>query len=231
MFGRSRPKAFKPYPLGATKPRRRVPRWLVWLVVGVVLGAGSLLYVQQEYMPARLSVGESERLTMQASQLSEALAQAQAQLEQSNAQLAVQQAQSEDLAGRLTKAQTALKPLQDDLALLQEVLPADPRGGDMQIRAGRFYNENGALSYHLVVTREDASQPFKGAVQFTVEGRYPNGRTATVNLDPITQELGEYQNVQGTVALPDGMQARQITTRITSDDGRVQAMRVINSRN
>lgn len=230
MFGRSKPKAFKPYALGASRPRRRVPRWLIWLFLGMVIGAGGLLYVQQELMPQRLSVQASEQLTRQASELGTSLAQTRTELEQARQSLAAQQAKSDDLAGRLSLAQAELAPLQEDLALLQQVLPADPRGGDLQIRAGRFFNESGKLAYHLVLTREDVASPFKGTVQFAVEGRYPNGRSATVELDPIQLDLDDYRNFQGQVALPDGMHASQITTRVLNGDGRLQAMRIINSR-
>src|SRR5690606_24937425 len=133
----------------------------------------------------RLSPGESRQITAQAAQLSTSLSQTQAQLDQVTQELAAQQKLTETLSLSLAQAQTALKPLQEDLALLQEVLPADPRGGDLQIRAGRFYNEDDGLSYHMVLTQDTSNQAFKGALQFVVQGRYPNGRTASVTLDPL----------------------------------------------
>lgn len=231
MFGRSTRKPFKPYPLGASRPRRRLPGWLVALVVGTVGGAAGLLYVQQEHMAPRLSASESAQIASQAAQMSAALAQTQAQLEQANKELAARQAENEELAQSLAQARAALKPLQEDLALLQEVLPADPRGGPLQIRAGRFYNEGQGLSYHVVLTQEEAARAFKGSLQFVVQGRYPNGRTASVPLDPLPLEVAGFQNVHGSVPLPDGLQASQITTRVLNGDGSTSAMRIINSRN
>lgn len=232
MFGRSSRKPFKPYTLGASKPRRRLPGWLVALVLGFVGGAAGLLYVQQEHMAPRLSAGESQQITMQAAQMSDALAKTQAQLDQANKDLVAKQAENENLSQNLARAQTALKPLQEDLALLQEVLPADPRGGDLQIRAGRFYNEAEGLSYHVVLTQnESAKAAFEGSLQFVVQGRYPNGRTASLALDPVPLEVAGFQNMHGTVPLPDGLQASQITTRVLNGDGATSAMRVINSRN
>src|SRR5690606_31510311 len=182
-------------------------------------------------MAPRLSARESEQITMQAAQLSAALAQSQSQLEQASKELTAQQALNESLSQDLARARTALEPLQEDLALLQEVLPADPRGGDLQIRAGRFYNKDDGLSYHMVLTQNEPEQTFKGSLQFVVQGRYPNGRTASVTLDPLPLELSDFQNVRGTVPLPDGMQASQITTRVLNGDGATSAMRVINTRN
>nr|MBF0681088.1 hypothetical protein [Pseudomonas sp.] len=82
-----------------------------------------------------------------------------------------------------------------------------------------------------VLTQNEPEQAFKGSLQFVVQGRYPNGRTASVTLDPMPLELTEFQNVRGTVPLPDGMQASQITTRVLNGDGATSAMRVINTRN
>lgn len=231
MFGRSKSTSFKPYTFGDKKPARRLPRWLLWLVVGMVVGVASVLFVQQEYMPPRLTAKQSEQLTMQFTQVSTALQHTQAQLEQANQQLSQQRAREQSLMGDLERARAALKPLQDDLELLQDVLPPDPRGGNLQIRAGRYFNRDGNLAYHLVLTRAQGSAAFKGTVRFAVEGRYPNGRTAAITLDPIPLQVDRYENVQGEVALPDGMHARQITSRILDANGRVHAMRVINARN
>lgn len=231
MFGRSKSTTFTPYSFGHKKPARRVPRWLLWLLIGMVAGAAGVLFVQQEYMPPRLTAKQSEQLTAQHAQVSVALQQANAQLEQVNQQLSQQRSREQGLVGELERARAALKPLQDDLELLQDVLPPDPRGGNLQIRAGRYFNRDGRLSYHLVLTREQGNAPFQGTVQFAVEGRYPNGRTATITLDPIPLKVDRYENVQGDAALPDGMHARQITSRILDANGRMQAMRVINARN
>jgi len=230
MFGRSKSTTFKPYSLGQRKPRRRFPRWLLWLLIGVVLGALGVIFVQQEYMPPRLTAKQSEQITVQYEQASVALQQTRSQLEEANRQLAEQRSREQGLVGGLERARASLQPLQDDLLLLQEVLPPDPRGGDLQIRAGRFYNRDGKLSYHLVLTRE-SSGGFAGNIQFAVEGQYPNGRSATVTLDPIAAQVDLYSNVQGEVALPDGLRARQITIRVLDGNDRVQAMRVINARN
>lgn len=231
MFGRSKSTNFKPYTFGQKKPARRMPRWLLWLLVGMVAGVFGVLFVQEEYLPPRLTAKQSEQITSQYTQVSTALQQTHAQLEQANQQLNQQREREQKLVAELEQARAALKPLQDDLELLQEVLPPDPRGGDLQIRAGRYFNRDGKLAYHLVLTRAQNGPAFKGTVQFAVEGRYPNGRTATVTLDPIPLQVGRYQNVQGEVALPDGLYARQITSRIQDAQGRTHAMRVINARN
>jgi len=202
----------------------------VALVLGLASGAAGLLYVQQEHMAPRLSVRESQELMAQISQLGTALADTQARLDKTSQDLAVHQARNEELSQSLAQARTAIEPLQRDISLLQEVLPPDPRGGDLQIRAGRFYNRDEGLSYHVVLSQEEQDSAFKGALQFVVQGRYPNGRAASVEIDPMPLEFDDLRNLQGTVDLPEGMHATQITTSVLNGDGSTGAMRVINTR-
>ena len=42
-------------------------------------------------------------------------------------------------------------------------------------------------------------------MNFNVMGRYPNGRTGYIDLDPIDIKLGRYLHAQGSVELPSGM--------------------------
>src|SRR5690606_35903613 len=200
-------------------------------VLGLAGGAAGLLYVQEEHMAPRLSVNESQELMAQVSQLGVALKETQARLDRTSQNLAAYQAENEALSQSLASAKTAIEPLQRDISLLQEVLPPDPRGGDLQIRAGRFYNRDEGLSYHVVLSQEEQDRVFKGTLQFVVQGRYPNGRAASVEIDPMPLEFDDFRNLQGTVALPDGMQATQITTRVLNGYGSTRAMRLINTRN
>src|SRR5439155_11951312 len=53
MFGQSKAVIFEPY--GRRRSRRTVPRWLVLLLSGIVVGAGGVVFVQERYLPPRLS--------------------------------------------------------------------------------------------------------------------------------------------------------------------------------
>lgn len=229
MFGRSKPKPFKPYALNGGKRKRRIPRWLLWMTTGLVLGVAAVIYVQQNYLPERLTPEESARLTDQLRRTQAALHETRALLETTQRELDASNDQIKVLTAELDDARAALAPLMQDVKLLQEVLPPDPRGGDLQIRAGRFYNQGDELAYHVVLTQNNKGV-FKGNLQFTVEGRYPNGRVATVDLDPIDVAIDDYQNVFGRVPLPDGLRARQITVRVLDPDNGTRAMRIINPR-
>src|SRR3546814_16356789 len=62
MLGSSKQNVFKPMPYGSTRRTRRIPRWLVLILTGIVLGAGGLLFLQKSYGPTRLTVEQSEQL-------------------------------------------------------------------------------------------------------------------------------------------------------------------------
>ena len=62
MFGSSKRNTFKPTAYGSSRRKRRIPRWLLLILTGIVLGAGGLLFMQKSYGPQRLTVEQSEQL-------------------------------------------------------------------------------------------------------------------------------------------------------------------------
>ena len=78
---------------------------------------------------------------------------------------------------------------------------------------------------------DPSAATFEGRMTFVVEGRYPNGRSNTITLDPIEFNVDHYQYVKGSVPLPDGMTARLVTIRITQGEStRLSATRTIRVR-
>ena len=61
-FGSSKRSVFKPTAYGNSRRPRRIPRWLVLMLTGVVLGSGGLLFLQKNYGPPRLTIEQSEQL-------------------------------------------------------------------------------------------------------------------------------------------------------------------------
>lgn len=231
LFRRSGPVVFEPH--GYRKRRSwGIPRWLVLLLVGIAIGAGGLLYVQEEYLPARLSPEESQRLQARVAELDDERAQLQSTLEDTTRQLRASETEAQRLSTELASVRERTQKLQQDIALFEEVLPPDPRDGAVGVRAARFTNENGKLGYHVLLTRETkASKPFRGVMQFVVAGARASGANATVTLDPVAVNLASYQHLQGVLPLPEGFTARQTTIRVLDGpDGRLQGMRVINVR-
>ena len=231
LFRRSGPVVFEPH--GYRKRRSwGVPRWLVLLLVGILIGAGGLLYVQEEYLPARLSPEESRRLQARVTELDGERAQLQASLEDTARQLRASEGEAQRLSTELDSVRERTQQLQQDIALFEEILPPDPRDGAIGVRAARFSNENGKLVYHVLLTRDaKGAKPFRGVMQLMVAGSRASGANATITLDPVDVTLASYEHLQGTLPLPEGFTPRQTTIRVLDGpNGRLQGMRVINVR-
>lgn len=229
LFRRDRPVVFERYAYGRRRSWR-VPPWLLWLALGIAIGAGGLYHVQQEYLPPRLSAAESRELQARAGQLDGQRAQLQAALDKASAEAKSARADSERLTGELAAARESVERLQTDLALFDDVIPTDPRGGAVGVRGARFANERGELAYHVLVTRE-GKRVFKGVMELVVAGERASGRSETITLDPVDASFTNYQHLKGTLRLPEGFAARQVTIRVLdAAGGTLQGMRVYNVR-
>src|SRR5215468_6678412 len=135
MFERSRPVTFDPY--GRRRARRGPPRWLVLLVCGIAVGAAGIVYVQERWLPPRLSADASVRLQAsfekadaERTRLADELADAARRIE-------AMQGEREALAKQLAASREAASALRADVAALVDALPPDPRGGTVGVRAAR----------------------------------------------------------------------------------------------
>lgn len=227
MFGRSPQVVFESY--GRRRSRWRLPRWLVLMLIGIGLGAGAVIGVQERVLPPRLSAGDSaalraafEEADLQRGQLRGTLAQTRQQLQNA---LSAQQAATEELAsGRAT----ALR-LHEDLAALVAILPPDPRGGTVAVRAGRFTAQGGQLNYELVLTREQGSaKPLPSALQLLVAGESARGTAGTVSPKATLFLLGSHEVLRGSLPLPEGFKPRQTTVQVLDQAaGRPLGMRIL----
>lgn len=228
MFGSSKRQAFRPTAYGHSR-RRGIPRWLVLLLTGIVLGAGGLLFLQKSYGPTRLTVEQSEQLHYDLNSANMDKQRLQAQLNQHTQELKEATARIEAQDAELQKRQAEIDRISSDIALFTETAPADPRGTSPGIRAVSFNFAEGQLDYHILVMQDaDKAQPFSGEVTLTAAGRYSNGRNANETLAPFPISLERYTHLQGTVEVPEGFTPREVTIQIRADGAdRVSAMRVI----
>lgn len=232
---RSRKPAFRPSPYGYSRRKRRIPRWLMLMLVGIVIGVGGVLFVQESYGPARLTVEESERLhfdlnaaTSEVQRLKTELGQSQRELEQAQQKLTEQSEQ-------IKEHDAIVAQLEKDIAFFARNAPEDPRGTSPGIRAAQFRHQtdgNGGLAYELLLMQDDPdAEEFIGTLNFNVMGRYPNGRTGYIDLDPIPVVLGYYLHADGITELPSGFTPRQVTVQIKPEDSeKVVATRILNVR-
>jgi hypothetical protein len=232
MFGRSQRAVFKPSVYQPGKRSRRMPRWVVLLFAGIVLGAGGVLFLQANYGPQRLTVEQSEQLHAELSAANLDRQRLQGQVEEITQQRDAARSTHEKLTADLAQAKQQIDGLNKDLAIFQDAIPPDPRGGPIGVRSASLSREPGQLDYQVLIMRDKDTTgvPFKGSLQFDIQGRYPNGRSGTITPDSLPVDLDRFQSLTGTLQLPDGFVARSVTIKVLDSAQKQQAMRIYNVR-
>lgn len=227
MFASSKPVPFNPY--GRRRSRWRLPRWAVLLLAGTAIGAGAVVYVQERHLPPRLSASESTQLNSAFTQADAGRAQLKISLADTDRRLAAALTEKKALVDDLADSRARAERLHDDLAVAVNALPADPRGGSVAVRAGRFTAQGGAMLYEVVLTRERASaKAVPGVLQLVVAGQSARGVETSVALKPVAVSLGSMAVVRGSLPLPDGFKPRQTTVQVLDKPaGRSLGMRVL----
>ena len=119
MLANFKPVAFDPY--GRRRSSWRLPRWLLFLVVGVAAGVAGVIAVQERLLPPRLSAAE-------ASQLRERLTRAEQERDRARSDLAA-------TAQKLNAESAERKALADELAAdRKQYLQRDEAGKATAIR-------------------------------------------------------------------------------------------------
>lgn len=232
IFGRSHKPVFKPSLYQPGKRSRRLPRWLVLLLIGIGLGAGGVLFLQANYGPQRLTVEQSEQLHTELSAANLERQRLQSQLDEAITQRDSNQSSQEQLSSDLAAARSQLETLRQELVLFQDAVPPDPRGGDIGVRSARFKREPGALDYQLLVMRDkDTGKAFEGTVEITVDGNFANGRRDRITPEALPLTLTRYDHRVGKLPLPEGFTPRSVTIRVLDGQQRQHAMRIYYVRN
>ena len=226
MFGSSKPVVIS---YGQRRQRTRLPRWLLWLLIGVAAGAGGLWWAQERYLPPRLSADETRELRGAFEQADSERKSLRAQVAGTTRRLDAATAAGKRQEVELATPRAEAQRLRDDLTALIAALPPDPRGGAVEVRAARFVNQGGALAYDVVLTRErDGGKALAGVMQLSVLGLNARGAESTVNLKPVAVSLGAQALVRGQLPLPEGFRPRQTTVQVLdAPGGKSLGMRVM----
>ena len=228
MLGSStKPIPFDPY--GSRRSRRGIPRWLILLVLGLALGAGGLFFVQERYLPPRLSADASARLQGSFERADAERQRLQAELTATSDRLRGTLEENKRLASEVGAGKEATQRLRQDIASLVASLPPDPRNTPVAVRAARFEVQGDSLAYNVVLSRDrPGANPFGGVMQFVVAGA--SGRADdTVALPPVPVSVGLYDTVRGSLPLPRGFKPRQTTIQVLDKvGGKLVGSRVIN---
>jgi hypothetical protein len=227
MFGSSSKPVVLSY--GSRRQRGwRPPRWLVLLLLGIAIGAGGLWLLQEEYLPPRLSAEASSELRSAYEQADAERKSLKTQLASTTQQLEAAKATTQRQSEELAAPRAAAQKLRDDMTALIAALPADPRGGAVEVRTARFVAQGNALAYDVVLTRDPAAKPLAGVMQLSVLGLTARGSETTVALKPVDVAVGGHALVRGSLPLPDGVRPRQITVQVLdAPGGKTLGMRVM----
>jgi len=229
MFGRAKPVVFDSY---GHRRSRRVPRWLVLLLSGIVIGAGGVLLIQERYLPPRLSAGESAALVTSFEQVDAERQRLQTALADTTRQLDAATAEKTQATEELAASRRTAEGLRADLLAVVDALPPDPRDAPIAVRAASFSVEGGALSYDVLLSRDRGTgKPFEGVMQLTVAGESGSGTERAVPLEPVKVSIGRVESLRGSLPLPEGFTPRQTTIHVLDrPDGKRYGMRVIRVR-
>lgn len=213
------------------RTRRVLPRWLVLLLLGVAIGAGGVVFVQERYLPPRLSADASARLQSSFDQADAARLRLERDGAQAAKRLESAEAERKRLGDALAAERSALGSMRSDLDALVGSLPPDPRKGVVAVRAARFVVDHGSLAYHVVISSEQTGRkPLNGVMQLVVAGVSERGSSgATVSPQPVPISVDGYESVHGSVPLPPGFKPRQTTVHVFDRiGGKLLGMRVMN---
>src|SRR5258706_7462876 len=227
MFGQSKPIPFERY--GRRRPRWRLPRWLVLLLFGTAIGAGSVVVVQERYLPPRLSARASAELHSALEEANAERVRLKGELGETTKRLHSALADTKGLTDELATSRASAGRLRDDLLSVVAALPPDPRAGGVEVRAGRFTARGGMLGYDIVLTRERGDgKPIAGVMQLVVQGESARGAQASAPLKPVALSIGSQEIVRGSLPLPEGFRPRQTTVQLIDHaSGKSLGMRVM----
>lgn len=227
MFGRSKPVVLESY--GHRRKRGRPPRWLVLLLSGVVVGVAGVVLVQERYLPPRLSARESAQLRRAFDTAEAERRRLQQALADTEHKLGNTTSQNKALQEELSASHSRIERLNDDLATAVASLPPDPRGGAVEVRAGRFTLRGGTLVYDVVLARERAAaKPTSGVLQLQITGSSAKNPQTTVALKPVPLSFTSHEVVRGSQPLPEGFKPREAMVQVLDRPaGKPLGMRVM----
>ena len=220
---------FKPSPYETSRRRKGLPRWVVLMLLGILIGASGVLFVQTSYGPKQLSVMDSQKLIGEMNSTTLEKQKLQSQVDELSQKLELERSESaqarKSLEEEVSKLQALVVPLKEQLNLFAQTLPFDPKYGAVGISTAQFIQgkSGGKISYLIWVMQEKADRPiFTGKLLLAFEGRHADGRNETISINPIALNVAHYQHITGQADLPEGFVARRVSAKILDADGKKQ---------
>lgn len=231
-LGPKRP-TFKPTPYGYTRRSRGIPRWLLLLITGIVLGAGGVLFLQSSYAPQRLTIEQSEQLRSDINMVNIENQRLQAETRKAVARQQELEAENLEHQAQVDKWRKNIDDMQANVDSLIQAIPADPRGTSPGIRSADMVLRQDGLHYRILLIQDKSDeQPdvpgLSGTVKLLSSGTSSSGATIHHELTDEPFDMGLYTVLAGVAEVPAGYRPRQVTIQITGQDsGKVIATRTI----
>jgi hypothetical protein len=222
---RSTRKAFKPSPYHTHRNSRGLPRWLILLVLGILIGSGGVILLQTSYGPKRLTVLESEKLTSDFTTLTLKEQTQQNTITTLTGQLKSSQTASEALIAEaqneILKLKKQIEPAEQTLTAFKQALAANLKFEPVAISADTFTQskQQASINFQLLFVQDPKDKTdFEGSADITFEGRYPNGRAGAIKTPLLPLLVNSHQLVQGGLEFPAGFIATKGTVRVYKRD-------------
>ena len=220
---------FKPAPYDTRRRARRLPSWLILLLLGVLAGGSGMLILQTSYGPKHLTSTEAQKLTEELNSATLERQRLQAKLDEQTRLLDSARDDSEklnrSLKDELSTTLALVTPLKEQLNLFVQTLPYDARFGPVGFSTATFNQDKTSpkLTYLLWLLQDKPDRPeFKGLLELSFEGTHKDGRTETITLARTQVAFGHYQSIAGQTDLPAGFVARRANARLFDLEGKRQ---------
>jgi hypothetical protein len=220
---------FKPAPYDTRRRARRLPSWLILLLLGVLAGGSGMLILQTSYGPKHLTTTEAQKLTEELNSATLERQRLQAKIDEQARLLDSARDDSEKLnralKDELSTTLALVTPLKDQLNLFVQTLPYDARFGPVGFSTATFNQDKTSpkLTYLLWLLQDKPDRPeFKGLLELGFEGTHKDGRTETITLARTQVAFGHYLSITGQTELPTGFVARRVNARLFDLDGKRQ---------
>jgi hypothetical protein len=136
-------------------------------MVGILLGGGGVLFLQASYGEKRLSIAETQKLTEELKNLSVEKQTLQTRVDEAqkvlDTEVRTRDTQIVELTGKLTKAESIIVPLREQLDVFAKTLVFDPRFGPIGISTSQITQEKNStkLSYLVWLLQEIRASVFE----------------------------------------------------------------------
>lgn len=213
MF-RSSNRSFKPSVYETGRRRKRgMPRWMMILLTGVIIGAGGFWFLQTNYGPTRITVEESQQLNQQILTLNQEQYALQARGEELAQNLQQREADNSRLLTQHETDTQTIERLNEEIDLLKRAIPQDPGGTPVGLRHANLVASLGKLDYDLLLMKRDSdAQDFDVIIESYVEGRYRNGNAGRTTPEPFEATVGTMTQLNGELVFAEGQRTLTATS-------------------